>query len=152
MGTRSVESPQRRRSRAPYLLLLPFLLVFSLFFLYPLFVSQLLNRQNPRQEPVMWALFGFSSAAGLVFLTLLPALHRGPDYVKDNGRGIAGVAPGARLVVARVLTDDGGSIVDVEAGIRWVVQHGADGCLLPSGVRPYALNRRSPRSIRASRR
>jgi serine protease len=44
---------------------------------------------------------------------------------KDNGRGIAGVAPDAQLVVARVLTDDGGSIVDVEAGIRWVVRHGA---------------------------
>ena len=44
---------------------------------------------------------------------------------KDNGRGIAGVAPDAKLVVARVLTHNGGSIADVEAGIRWVVQHGA---------------------------
>src|SRR3954453_19212454 len=44
---------------------------------------------------------------------------------KDNGRGIAGVAPDAQLVVARVLTNDGGSILDVEAGIRWVVRHGA---------------------------
>jgi len=44
---------------------------------------------------------------------------------KDNGRGIAGVAPNAQLVVARVLTNNGGLIVDVEAGIRWVVEHGA---------------------------
>src|SRR5207237_4144868 len=42
---------------------------------------------------------------------------------KDNGRGIAGVAPDAELVVARVLTNEGGSIVDVEAGLRWVVQY-----------------------------
>jgi subtilisin family serine protease len=45
---------------------------------------------------------------------------------KDNGRGIAGVAPGASLVVAKVLDGNGsGSTADVEAGIRWVVQHGA---------------------------
>src|SRR5205807_10347455 len=45
---------------------------------------------------------------------------------KDNGRGIAGVAPGASLVVAKVLKGDGsGASADVEAGIRWVVQHGA---------------------------
>jgi len=45
---------------------------------------------------------------------------------KDNGRGIAGVAPGASLVVAKVLDSSGsGASADVEAGIRWVVQHGA---------------------------
>jgi len=45
---------------------------------------------------------------------------------KDNGRGVAGVAPGANLVVAKVLDSNGsGSTADVEAGIRWVVQHGA---------------------------
>ena len=44
---------------------------------------------------------------------------------KDNGRGIAGIAPDAQLVVARVLTNNGGLIVDVEAGVRWAVQHGA---------------------------
>jgi len=57
---------------------------------------------------------------------------------KDNGRGIAGVAPDARLVVARVLTDNGGSIVDVEAGIRWVVQHGAQVVNLSLGDNPVA--------------
>ena len=45
---------------------------------------------------------------------------------KDNGRGIAGVAPDANLVVAKALDSNGnGNTVDVEAGIRWVVQHGA---------------------------
>jgi hypothetical protein len=33
----------------------------------------------------MWGLWGFAPAAGLVFLTLLPAIRRGPGYVRDNG-------------------------------------------------------------------
>lgn len=48
----------------------------------------------------------------------------------DNNRGIAGVAPGARLVVAKALTSNGGStptgsVADLNAGIRWVVDRGA---------------------------
>src|SRR5262249_53370784 len=36
------------------------------------------------------------------------------------------VAPGARLLAVRVLDDDGrGSLVDVVAGVRWAVDHGA---------------------------
>lgn len=47
-----------------------------------------------------------------------------------NGKGIAGVAPDAQLVVARALSNDGrggavGTIADIDAGIRWVVDHGA---------------------------
>ena len=57
---------------------------------------------------------------------------------KDNGRGVAGVAPDAQLVVARVLSNDGGSIVDVEAGIRWVVRHGAQVVNLSLGDNPRA--------------
>ncbi len=50
--------------------------------------------------------------------------------VTGNGKGIAGVAPGAELVVARSLTDDGhggavGNSIDVLAGVDWVVAHGA---------------------------
>ena len=46
--------------------------------------------------------------------------------VRDNGVGIAGVAPDAELVVAKVLSGAGtGSIEDINAGIRWVVDHGA---------------------------
>ena len=59
---------------------------------------------------------------------------------KDNGRGIAGVAPDAELVVARVLTQNGGKIADVEAGIRWVVQHGAQVVNLSIGDNPMAQN------------
>ncbi|MBV9412185.1 MAG: S8 family serine peptidase [Acidimicrobiia bacterium] len=57
---------------------------------------------------------------------------------KDNGRGVAGVAPDAQLVVAKVLSDDGGSILDVEAGIRWVVQHGAQVVNLSLADNPMA--------------
>jgi len=46
--------------------------------------------------------------------------------VKDNGKGVAGVAPGAQLVVAKVLSTTGtGNGSDVIAGIKWVVDHGA---------------------------
>ena len=46
--------------------------------------------------------------------------------IKDNHVGIAGVAPDAQLVVAKVLGASGsGSIDDINAGIRWVVDHGA---------------------------
>ena len=45
---------------------------------------------------------------------------------KDNGKGIAGVAPDAELVVAKVLSATGtGAGEDVTAGIKWVVDHGA---------------------------
>jgi len=44
---------------------------------------------------------------------------------KDNGVGIAGIAPGAQLVVARVFQNDSADLADVEAGIRWVVDQGA---------------------------
>ncbi|MGH9042934.1 MAG: S8 family serine peptidase [Acidimicrobiia bacterium] len=45
---------------------------------------------------------------------------------EDNGKGIAGVAPDAELVVAKVLSSTGtGDGADVTAGIKWVVNHGA---------------------------
>ena len=43
-----------------------------------------------------------------------------------NGVGIAGVAPAAELVVAKVLdASNTGTVPDIVAGIRWVVDHGA---------------------------
>jgi len=44
---------------------------------------------------------------------------------KDNGVGIAGIAPSAQIVVARVFQNDSADLADVEAGIRWVVDQGA---------------------------
>jgi subtilisin family serine protease len=45
---------------------------------------------------------------------------------RDNGLGVAGVAPDAELVVAKVADEGGGiQIDDANAGIKWVVDHGA---------------------------
>jgi len=45
---------------------------------------------------------------------------------RDNGIGVAGVAPDAELVVAKVADAGGGiNIEDANAGIRWVVDQGA---------------------------
>ena len=45
---------------------------------------------------------------------------------RDNGIGVAGVAPEAELVVAKVADSGGGiNIEDANAGIRWVVDNGA---------------------------
>lgn len=44
-----------------------------------------------------------------------------------RGDGIAGVAPRARIMPVRVLDEDGmGSMSDLDAGIRWAVDNGAD--------------------------
>jgi len=71
------------RLRLPVWFRLPYYLILGLFFLYPLAISPLLEQH--RGERLMWALFGFSPAAGLVFLTLLPAIRRGPAYILHNG-------------------------------------------------------------------
>jgi serine protease len=45
---------------------------------------------------------------------------------RGNGAGGAGVAPDARLLVAKAIgASSGGSIGDIEAGVRWVIDHGA---------------------------
>jgi len=44
---------------------------------------------------------------------------------KDNAKGIAGVAPDAKLVVAKVFRGDSAALDDVKAGIQWVVDRGA---------------------------
>jgi serine protease len=45
--------------------------------------------------------------------------------IKDNGVGIAGVAPDAELVVAKVFKGATAESTDVVAGIKWAVEHGA---------------------------
>ena len=45
----------------------------------------------------------------------------------DNGVGVAGVAPGVKLLPVRVLDADGsGALDDIVAGIHWAIDHGAD--------------------------
>jgi hypothetical protein len=71
------------RLRLPPLFRAPYYFVLALFFVYPRALTPLV--EQPRSEELSWALFGFSPAAALVFLTLLPAIRRGRDYVHDNG-------------------------------------------------------------------
>jgi subtilisin family serine protease len=53
-----------------------------------------------------------------------------------NGIGIAGVAPDARLLAVKVLTDEGGSFEEIAAGIRWSVDNGADVINMSLGALP----------------
>ena len=71
------------RFRLPAGFRLPYYLVLALFFLYPVGLIPLLHR--PRSPELQWALFGFAPLAGLVSLTLLPAVRRGAGYVAKNG-------------------------------------------------------------------
>ena len=55
----------------------------------------------------------------------------------DNGIGVAGMAPGARIMPVRVLDAEGsGSIDDIAEGIRYAADHGADAINLSLGELP----------------
>ena len=56
--------------------------------------------------------------------------------VTGNGIGIAGVAPDAKLLAVKVLTEDGGSFEEIAAGIRWSVDNGADVITMSLGAIP----------------
>ena len=56
--------------------------------------------------------------------------------ITGNGIGIAGVAPDAKILPVKVLTEDGGSFEEVAAGIRWATDHGADVINLSLGAIP----------------
>jgi hypothetical protein len=71
------------RLRFPTRYRLPYHAMLALFFAYPAAISPWLQR--PTDPALPWALFGFAPAAGLVALTLLPAVRSGPVYVRDNG-------------------------------------------------------------------
>ena len=53
-----------------------------------------------------------------------------------NGVGIAGVAPDARILAVKVLTEDGGTFEEIAAGIRWSVDNGADVINMSLGALP----------------
>jgi hypothetical protein len=62
---------------------IPYYLLLGLFFLYPVALSPWIR--TPFSPVLEWGLFAFSGCAGLIFLTLLPAVNRGPAYVRNNG-------------------------------------------------------------------
>lgn len=53
-----------------------------------------------------------------------------------NGIGIAGVAPDAKLLAVKVITDEGGSFEEIAAGIRWATDNGADVINMSLGALP----------------
>jgi hypothetical protein len=71
------------RLKLPPLYRLPYYAALALFFLYPLLLGPWQAQEN--DPHIRWLLAGFSPFAGLLTLTLLPAVRRGPDYVRDNG-------------------------------------------------------------------
>jgi hypothetical protein len=71
------------RLMLPALFRVPYYLILALFFLYPVAIQPLV--ECPATVEMMWALYAFSAVAGVVFLTLLPAIRRGPEYVRRNG-------------------------------------------------------------------
>jgi hypothetical protein len=71
------------RLRLPWLFRIPYYLFLALFFLYPVAISRLIR--DPSDPVLLWALFGFSSVAAVLTLTLLPAVWQGSRYVRDNG-------------------------------------------------------------------
>ncbi|AOQ24757.1 hypothetical protein MTAT_04440 [Moorella thermoacetica] len=45
----------------------------------------------------------------------------------DNGRGVVGVAPRAKLLVGKILGDNGsGTLESVAQGVKWAIENGAD--------------------------
>jgi len=68
--------------RLPMLYRIPYHLFLVLLFLYPLAIVIGLGDDT---GAAVWRVYLFSPAAGLVLLTLLPAIRRGPGYVAENG-------------------------------------------------------------------
>jgi serine protease len=56
--------------------------------------------------------------------------------ITNNGTGVAGVAPDARILAVKVLGETGGTFEEIAAGIRWAADNGADVINLSLGGRP----------------
>jgi serine protease len=58
--------------------------------------------------------------------------------VTNNGIGVAGVAPDAKIMPIKALEDGSGSFEDIAAGIRYAADHGADVINMSLGAVPGA--------------
>jgi hypothetical protein len=130
------------RLALPPLFRVPYYLILSLFFLYPLTLAALPG--GPDSEALKWGLFGFSPAAGLVFLTLLPAVRRGPAYIRDNGSpwrwplypwalfGLLGLAVPARALMLcwSMHVPEDGTLDEIVFGPYFLVPFGLAGTVL----------------------
>lgn len=73
------------RIRLPALFRLPFHLMLSLLFLYPLCLVPGFFDSSRDVNILSWRIYLFSPAVALVLISLLPAIRRGPSYVGNNG-------------------------------------------------------------------
>lgn len=71
------------RLRLGWLFRVPYYLLLTLFFLYPISFQSLVF--TPDSLTLQWRLFAFASLSGLAFLSLLPAVRSGAAYVQGNG-------------------------------------------------------------------
>ncbi len=71
------------RFTLPMVYRVPYYLILALFFLYPVSLGPLWR--EPSNPVLLWRLFGFSPLAGCLFLTLVPAIRRGPAAVRKSG-------------------------------------------------------------------
>lgn len=71
------------RLRMPGWFRVPYYLLLAVFFLYPAALGPLADR--PGDPALGWTLLSFATAAAVAFLALVPAIRRGPGYVRDNG-------------------------------------------------------------------
>ena len=71
------------RIKLPALYRVPYYLLLSLFYIYPLAISPLVAQ--PNSPTTHWALFGFSPAAAVAIMSLWPAVRRGSAYTAGNG-------------------------------------------------------------------
>lgn len=69
--------------RLPVRFRLPLHGMLALIFLYPLWLVPAPNEQSTLN--ISWRVYLFSPAAALAILSLLPAVRRGAEYVRDNG-------------------------------------------------------------------
>ncbi len=75
------------RIRLPILYRLPYHLILTVFYLYPILLGTLLADavETLRFERLAWAHALYPVAAGAAFCALIPAIRRGPGYVAKNG-------------------------------------------------------------------
>jgi len=63
----------------------PWCAMLGLFFAYPLALQPLVRLEGTGEIEAQWGAFLFPVAAALALLLLLPAIHKGADYAKENG-------------------------------------------------------------------
>lgn len=127
------------RIRMGLALQIPFVLFLALFYATPWWCSPELHPMFP--ATLDWNVFLFPQVAAALCLTLLPAVRRGQDYVKNNGTPWAwpwfpwvafGVIGAAVIFRSYAL-----SLTFSQTGMIWVSVDSREGIVLDTMWRPY---------------